>query len=101
MPATIAVLESGDDEFFIIGRSEKRKFERDSDESETASVVEIEDSYVESVASRPIIIPRGKARSGECTSQTHIRQIGVNEQNAIRITERNSFRLCYLGDALW
>jgi hypothetical protein len=41
MPVTIAVLESGDDEFLIIGRSEKRKFERDSDESETASVVEI------------------------------------------------------------
>ena len=62
MLGSIAAFESDEEEFVIIGENRKRKVESDSDESETASVIEVEDSDVESVASRPIIIPRGKAR---------------------------------------
>ena len=44
MLGSTAALESDEEEFVIIGRTQKRKNESDSDDSETDSVIEIEDS---------------------------------------------------------
>ena len=59
MAQDTTTLESDEVKLVVVGESRKRKFENDSDEMDTISVIEID--HAESSSSRPVLPARGRA----------------------------------------